>query len=327
MSPAFDLHVTRGGYAWWYLDALSDDGRHGLTLIAFIGSVFSPYYAQARRRGSADALDHCALNVALYAQPGTGSATGWTMTERGADAVRRGPSVLRIGPSQLTWSDGILTIQIEEVTVPWPSRVRGTVRLRPAALMNTRYPLDAAGRHLWCPIAPCARVEVDLSHPALRWEGAGYLDCNAGERPLEQDFARWDWSRAALPGQRAAVLYDVERSDGSAMALALQFDGTGQVRQVDPPPRAPLPPTGWRLARATRCDRVFAPRVVQTLEDAPFYARSLLRTCMFGEEVAAVHESLSLHRWAARAVQLMLPFRMPRLAGRARPRPAGRVTP
>ncbi len=34
-----------GGYAWWYVDALSDDGRHGLTLIAFIGSVFSPYYA------------------------------------------------------------------------------------------------------------------------------------------------------------------------------------------------------------------------------------------------------------------------------------------
>jgi carotenoid 1,2-hydratase len=35
--------VAPGGYAWWYLDALSDDGRHGLVVIAFIGSVFSPY--------------------------------------------------------------------------------------------------------------------------------------------------------------------------------------------------------------------------------------------------------------------------------------------
>ena len=50
MSAAlrFDTPVPDGGYAWWYLDALSDDGRHGLTVIAFIGSVFSPYYAWAR---------------------------------------------------------------------------------------------------------------------------------------------------------------------------------------------------------------------------------------------------------------------------------------
>ena len=46
----------RDGYVWWYVDALSDDGRHGLTLIAFIGSVFSPYYALARRRGAGDPL-------------------------------------------------------------------------------------------------------------------------------------------------------------------------------------------------------------------------------------------------------------------------------
>ena len=59
-----------GGYAWWYVDALSDDGQHGLTLIAFIGSVFSPYYAWARRRGPADPQNHCALNVALYGPGG-----------------------------------------------------------------------------------------------------------------------------------------------------------------------------------------------------------------------------------------------------------------
>ncbi len=49
-----DLASTRrsrpAATRWWYVDALSDDGRHGLTLIAFIGSVFSPYYAWARRR-------------------------------------------------------------------------------------------------------------------------------------------------------------------------------------------------------------------------------------------------------------------------------------
>ena len=47
----FDQPVPHNGYAWWYVDGLSDDGRYGLTVIAFIGSVFSPYYARARRRG------------------------------------------------------------------------------------------------------------------------------------------------------------------------------------------------------------------------------------------------------------------------------------
>ena len=65
-GPRFDAPVPLNGYAWWYVDALSDDGRYGITLIAFIGSVFSPYYAFRRRSGRIDPLDHCALNVALY---------------------------------------------------------------------------------------------------------------------------------------------------------------------------------------------------------------------------------------------------------------------
>jgi carotenoid 1,2-hydratase len=63
---------------WWYVDALSDDGRHGLTIIALLGSVFSPYYAWARQKGSVDPRAHVALNVALYGRPGA----RWSMTER-----------------------------------------------------------------------------------------------------------------------------------------------------------------------------------------------------------------------------------------------------
>ena len=61
--PRFDAAVPPGGYGWWYVDAISQCGRHGLTIIAFIGSVFSPYY---KKSGRGDPLDHCALNVALY---------------------------------------------------------------------------------------------------------------------------------------------------------------------------------------------------------------------------------------------------------------------
>ena len=61
----FDRAVPAGGYAWWYVDAVSDDGEHALTLIAFIGSVFSPYYARALRRGPAAAENHVSMNVAF----------------------------------------------------------------------------------------------------------------------------------------------------------------------------------------------------------------------------------------------------------------------
>ncbi len=47
---ASHVEVARRGYAWWYIDAVSDCGSHALTIIAFVGSVFSPYYAWARRK-------------------------------------------------------------------------------------------------------------------------------------------------------------------------------------------------------------------------------------------------------------------------------------
>ena len=55
--------------------------------------------------------------------------------------------------------------------------------------------------------------------------------------------------------------------------------------------------------------------VRQTLEDTPFYSRSVIETGLFGEQVTAVHESLSLDRFQAPWVQAMLPFRIPRRWG------------
>ena len=43
--------VPERGYRWWYVDGLSDDGRRGFTAIYMYGSVFSPWRAQALRRG------------------------------------------------------------------------------------------------------------------------------------------------------------------------------------------------------------------------------------------------------------------------------------
>lgn len=287
---------------------MSDDGTYALTLIAFIGSVFSPYYAWARRRGAADPLNHCALNVALYGPRGA----RWAMTERGAAQVERGQSHLCIGPSSLSWRGDALHIAVDEVCAPLPRRLRGSIRLLPSALCEQSFALDDAGLHRWAPIAPCARIEVELSAPALAWSGGAYCDSNAGITCLEETFETWNWSRASLP-DRTVVYYDVEAREGGSSALALEFDARGGVRDTELAPLAALPPTGWRLARQTRAPAAEHVRVVKTLEDGPFYSRSLLGTRILGSSAPAIHESLSLDRFRSRWVQCLLPFRMPRI--------------
>jgi carotenoid 1,2-hydratase len=265
--------------------------------------VFSPYYAWSRRRGRGDPLQHCSLNVALY-----GKRRRWAMTERRSSSVKRGSDFLTIGPSALEWDGSALTIRIDEVAVPLPRRVRGTLRLYPSALQTEPFVLDTGGRHRWQPIAPCARAEVRMDAPGLSWSGQAYFDTNAGARPLETDFVEWNWSRARLPAG-TAILYEVMRRDGP-LTLALCYNDAGGLAEFDPPPQIPLPPTRWRVPRAISAT---APSVAQTLEDTPFYARSVVAAYVLGHSVTAMHESLLMTRFTKPWVQAMLPFRMPRV--------------
>jgi carotenoid 1,2-hydratase len=307
-GPPFDQVLPPDGYLWWYLDAVSDDGRHGLTVIVLLGSVFSPYYASARRRGAAEPTEYCAFNVALYGRPGR-----WAMTERGRPALQRSATGLRLGPSRIGWRDGALELDIDEITVPWPSRLRGRLRVLSRARNVEAIALDRNRRHWWWPYAPESRVELEFTEPRLSWHGHAYLDSNWGSEPLERGFLGWDWLRATLPDGGSVMLYDRRFSD-SEERLAVRFavDGSLQLLEV-PLAEARLPATAmWRIPRATRADDGAAARVRRTLEDTPFYARSMLDTRLLGEPVTAMHESLCLQRFGSRWVQLLLPFRMPR---------------
>jgi carotenoid 1,2-hydratase len=245
------------------------------------------------------------MNVALYG----GNGKRWAMTERGAGALRRDAAHLQIGPSSLHWDGTVLTAEIAETTCPIPGRLRGRIRVHPQALPTHEVFLDGAGLHRWSPIAPGARVEVEMVNPALRWQGTAYLDTNSGDTPLEEAFGGWNWSRAKVVGG-TAVLYHGLRRTGDRFCVALRYDRHGNAENFDPPPEVTLPRTFWRMPRITRSEA--GAQVVQGLEDAPFYSRSVLRSRLMGEEVTAVHESLSLDRFVTPAVQFMLPFKAPR---------------
>jgi carotenoid 1,2-hydratase len=272
----------------------------------FRGSVFSPYYARARRRGPADPDDHCAFNVAL-----NGRVNRWAMTERPRRQVRAERSSLQIGPSVVDWDGNAFNFRIAEATCPVPTPLRGTVRVQPLITPGRSFALDAAGRHTWTPLAPRARVSVQFTQPRLCWQGEAYLDSNAGVRPLEHDFAGWTWSRAAM-NSGTSVFYDVQHREDTAAPLALHFDAGGQVRRLGLPERVALAPSRWGISRVARSEDQGNTRLIRTLVDAPFYARSLLATHVAGEAVTSVHESLNLDRLRRSWVQCMLPFRMPR---------------
>ncbi len=311
-NPVFDSKVEPGGYLWWYLDGISDDEKHAITIIVFVGSVFSPYYRHARKKGQADAHNYCAFNVALYGRPGK----RWCMTERGSRALQRDRSFIQIGPSTMRWTGEAVELDLNEISVPWPARIRGRVRLTPKNSNPFTFCLDAAQRHFWQPIFPEAEIEVQLQNPNLSWRGSAYLDTNTGSVPLENDFIDWNWSRLHMADGGSRILYDRRLVSGDRHCLTVEFDRHGKLTEFPPDPEIELPRTHiWRIPRASRGHlNKNAKKAIETLEDTPFYARSLVNMEHHGEAVTAVHESLSMSRFNQDWVHLLLPFRMPRLA-------------
>jgi carotenoid 1,2-hydratase len=304
----FDGILPHGGYAWWYVDALSDDGDCGLTVIAFLGSVFSPYYARARRRAQTGPMNHCAFNVALYGR----RAERWAMTERGVRQVARNTNGLAIGPSSMRWDGSALEIEIHERCAPIPWPLRGRIRIHPSGLAKRSFALDSrreasvAADRTECAGGSC------LLEPRLQMVWDRVLGLESRHRAAGGAFRDWTWSRVASGGS-TVVLYDVSERERARTSLALQFAPSGEVISIPTPSPCRLPASGWRINRHTRADPQYPVRVLKTLVDAPFYSRTLLETRVAGVEGRSIHESLDLDRFRSPWVQCLLPFRMPRI--------------
>lgn len=247
------------------------------------------------------------MNVSL-----TGAVRRWCMTERSRRGVHITPDALTIGRSRLQYEPRQWCFEIRERGCPLPLALRGTVCVQPLGEPGVTYRLDRAGHHQWTPLAPRARVCVELLEPRVRWRGTGYLDSNRGERALAADFTGWQWSRSAGEAH-TCVYYEPSHRRDPAWPLALQFSGH-DVCELPPAHHTRLPRSGWGIERTAQCADVREPRVRRTLVDAPFYVRSLLSVDPAEPAALTVHESLDLNRLQRRWVQALLPFRMPRPA-------------
>jgi carotenoid 1,2-hydratase len=273
-----------------------------------VGSVFSPSYYRARRSElHPDPLRHCGINIAIYGA----RDRRWVFTEPAYDSIDRSVDRFVLGGTELAWSGDELTVGFDERTALLGRRVRGVVRLRARRRFSETIPLARTRAHAWWPIAPFAHLDVDLAQPRLRFTGKGYLDSNFGTGPLEHAFVGWRWSRDSdRTGTR--VLYDVTTIDGRREELGRRFRADGTVEALcEPTLEHVLPSTRWGVARSVRVPRTGRAGLIETLEDTPFYARSLVD---LGRDAPApaVHEALDLRRFCKPWVQTMLPFRIRR---------------
>ena len=302
-GPCFDLSVPPDGYAWWYVDGISDDGKRAISIIAFIGSVFSPWYRWSGRKNPAD---HCCLNVVTYGPGGR-----WTMTDRGEEALGLTRSTIQIGPSQMRWNGDQLIITFRERTTPHIGVLEGEVRVTPSAITQVEAALSPDGAHVWRPFAPVAGIEVAIDRPGWTWSGHGYFDANFGHRALEADFSYWTWGRFPTP-RGATCFYDSTMRDGTHDTLSVAFDEDGRVERVPAPPRAKIARPPWLVRRETRADKGYRPKQTLAMLDAPFYNRAVIRTQINGRETEGVCEAVDLDRLRGPWLMPMLAVRVPR---------------
>jgi len=325
--------VRPGGYAWWYFDAVSDDGARALTAIFFIGSVFSPDYAARVRRGeTARAEEHLGVNLALYER---GKQRAWVMSEHGASALggvgEGGPRIADSAIERIDGRDGTggLRVTIREHTAPFfltlagvGARVEGTIELEPLSPPIDPVELHADGdvRHLWHVLMRAARVRVRFARPDFAFDGVGYHDVNAGDGRLERAFASWSWARFHDEA-RTTIVYATHERTGAARAWVVDArdDAATSARTATLLPEGERRRAPWGLmvprwfavddgGRTLRCTPT------RILEAAPFYARYAARLGGDGgvRSSTGVGEFLDLDRFRDRGVQFLLRFKMRR---------------
>ncbi len=292
------LRRTPGAYEWWYFDALSDDGRYALTCIWFLGNPFSPYYRRAALGHSADPFRHNALFFALYQD---GRLHAYHFTRFPVMQIAAGetlPLDLRFGGSRLTSTPAGWHLTLSDENANRRRLEAALTFAAPPPVPSPREAVSPETSHWWLPAAPFCRVSGKIvlreaHNPGaerIAFSGTGYHDHNWGRLPFAQEIRDWYWVRAALDGERAAILYHVRpRRGGEAVSHFLLFE-RGRMVWHDPAPQVRLSRpavNAFGTVYATRLNVEsgewparfeFGPR----LDSAPFYVRALCAATLKG---------------------------------------------
>ncbi|MCP3103712.1 carotenoid 1,2-hydratase [Myxococcus sp. K15C18031901] len=254
-----------GAYRWFYADVTA--GPFSAVCIFMLGSLFSPRYSVAARRGGLP-LEHSAVNFALYHE---GVRRLWVLSEY-PRAELESPGRLRIGRSTLTYGEsGTVCMEVEDWTAPWGRPVSARLTLEPLTPMGEVVRLMPGLPHYWQALAPRSRARLEVPSLGVTADGLGYHDTNHGDELLGERLAGWHWSRTH---RQDATVVDYHLPDGvGPLRVTARANGVRCERGAEVETR-PTNFTGWGLRVPTR---LHAGNTVvgqaRLLESSPFYAR------------------------------------------------------
>jgi len=222
-----------GGFAWWYMDLVDQDGS-GCVLIWSFGLPFLPGREAGARRGTPrTARRDPSLNIAVYER---GRPVLYLLQEHPeADAWWVDPEGMRIGRSTLSTAtvEGRRRLHARlDVDLPDGSVLTGELRMdAPACVVPEG--LGGDPRHQWSPLCTAGPATLDLhvdGEPFLHTCGRGYHDRNGSTEPLGSlGIKHWLWGRVPVgDGERIWYLLWPER--GAPQAWGLEVDAHGTVR-------------------------------------------------------------------------------------------------
>lgn len=304
------LLQSRGGFAWWYLDLVNEDGD-GLVLIWSFGLPFLPGYAQAAREGAPQlASQRPSLNVVVYEG---GREQLYLLQEYAPEQAEwiEGTERCRFGDSWLEsrWEGSERCVQVQ-LDCPLPGttdRLTGSIRARG---LGSVVPDSASDQsHSWTPLLAAGEGVARLSVGGQAREvlrGRVYHDRNGSTQALhELGIERWIWARVAAPG-RELVAYLVWPEGGgepTCHGLELHSDGRVQVHRsvevVELKSRRGLyGMRGWRrLSLAVDGAPWLTLAPTHHVEDGPFYLRDMVSASTPDEQgLVGVAEVVSPHR-------------------------------
>jgi carotenoid 1,2-hydratase len=261
------LPDSAGAYRWFYADVTAGD--YSAVCIFMVGSLFSPRYSVAARRG-ASPLQHCAVNFALYHH---GVRQRWVLSEYPVASVQGNGRALRIGRSLLEYApDGTVRMEVDERCAPFGRAVRARLVLEPQVPAAEEVQLVPGLPHYWRALAPRARARLEVDSEGVGGEGLGYHDSNHGAELLGARLPGWHWARVHGPEE---TVVDYHLPGGVApLRVTAGALGTKAERRPLLAEARPTSLTGWGLRVPAWLYAgntvVGAPRL---LESSPFYAR------------------------------------------------------
>ncbi|MBK6689314.1 MAG: hypothetical protein IPG45_32905 [Deltaproteobacteria bacterium] len=270
----------RGGFVWWYLDALDAKGD-GFTLIWSFGLPFLPGYLDAARRGRPEApRARPSLNLALYRG---GRQVDYALQEHAPEDAAWGADDghFRFGQSRIssTVEGGERRVEAElDLLVPGGQRrLTGRITVVGAAARAPTLTTPPSP-HEWCPLLGPAQAVVDLetADGPFRFQGLAYHDRNGSPVGLDQlGIADWAWGRTLTPDLMAAY-YVVWPQQGAPFAWWVEVDRGGRLT-IDPQASLQFDRPQRAFYGMAQRNLVVAGRRIEgqgLLEDGPFYLRA-----------------------------------------------------